>query len=163
MAAKAPTGEIWLGTIAKFTWFGMVYIRAKFHAFTTTCTIHSIFVTYSGWTKDLPRQCTLLKRLRVGTGCYRSSTKKCGMTDSEACQWDESEQTAEHKSSRRPACSKEDQRHWVDQQDTELINDDIRRRFFRCGPAMSVAKQTTQLDKLNYNMSRDYESYYDEI
>ena len=40
-----PTGEIWLGTIAKFTWFGMVYICAKFHAFTTKCTIHSILVT----------------------------------------------------------------------------------------------------------------------
>ena len=29
----------------KFTWFGMVYICAKFHAFTTKCTIHSILVT----------------------------------------------------------------------------------------------------------------------
>ena len=42
---QSPTGEIWLGTIAKFTWFGMVYICAKFHAFTTKCTIHSILVT----------------------------------------------------------------------------------------------------------------------
>ena len=45
MAAKSPTGEIWLGTIAKFTWFGMVYVCAKFHAFTIKCTIHSILVT----------------------------------------------------------------------------------------------------------------------
>ena len=40
-------------------------------------------------------------------------------------------------------------RAWL--QDTELINDDT----------ISVAKQTTiKLEKLNYNMSRDYESYY---
>ena len=40
-----PTGKIWLGTIATFIWFSMVYICAKFHAFTTKCTIHSILVT----------------------------------------------------------------------------------------------------------------------
>ena len=47
-------------------------------------------------------------------------------------------------------------------QDTELINDDTRKKdSFRCGPAMSVAKQTTtKLEKPNYNMYRDYESYY---
>ena len=42
---KPPRGKSWLGTIAKFTWFGMVYICAKFHAFTTKCTIHSMLVT----------------------------------------------------------------------------------------------------------------------
>ena len=52
----------------------------------------------------------LAKTPRVGIGCYRSSMKRCGMTDSEACQWDETEQTAEHKSSRRPACSEAYQR-----------------------------------------------------
>ena len=72
----------------------------------------------------------LAKTPTRGIGCYRSSMKRCGMTDSEACQWDEPAQTAEHKSS-------------------------------RCGPAMSVAKHTTtKLEKPNYNMSRDYESYY---
>ena len=44
MAATDPTGEIWLGNIAKFTWLGMMYIYAKFHAFTTKCTIHSYLV-----------------------------------------------------------------------------------------------------------------------
>ena len=45
MAATAPTGEIWLGTIAKFTFFGVVYMCAKFGAFTTKRTIHSYLVT----------------------------------------------------------------------------------------------------------------------
>ena len=41
MAATGPTGEIWLGTrpIAKFTYFGIISICAKFHAFITKCTI----------------------------------------------------------------------------------------------------------------------------
>ena len=33
MVATDPRGETWLGTIAKFTWFCMMYICAKFHAF----------------------------------------------------------------------------------------------------------------------------------
>ena len=45
MAATAPTGEIWLGTIAKFTFFFVMYMCAKFGAFTTKCTIHSYLVT----------------------------------------------------------------------------------------------------------------------
>ena len=45
MAATAPTGEIWLGTIAKFTFFGVMYRCAKFGAFTTKCMIHSYLVT----------------------------------------------------------------------------------------------------------------------
>ena len=51
------------------------------------------------------------------------------MTDSDACQWDEPGQTAEHKSSRRPACSKADQRRGAWLQDTELINDDTRKKI----------------------------------
>ena len=47
MAATAPTGEIWLGTIAKFTFFGVMCMCAKFGAFTTKCTIHSYLVTYT--------------------------------------------------------------------------------------------------------------------
>ena len=42
---QSPHGGILLGTMAKFIWFGIVYICAKFHAFTTKCTIHSILVT----------------------------------------------------------------------------------------------------------------------
>ena len=45
MAAKGPTGEIWLGTIARFNFFGVMYMCAKFGAFTTECTIHSYLVT----------------------------------------------------------------------------------------------------------------------
>ena len=45
MAATAPTGEIWLGTIAKLFCFGVMYMCAKFGAFTTKCTIHSYLVT----------------------------------------------------------------------------------------------------------------------
>ena len=45
MAAKGPTGEIWLGIIAQFTFFGVMYMCAKFCAFTTKCTIHSYLVT----------------------------------------------------------------------------------------------------------------------
>ena len=90
--------------------------------------------------EDLPRQYTLLKRLRVGTGCYRSSMKRSGMIDSKACQWDEPEQTAEHKSSWRPACSKAGQRrgggmaarHRVDQR--WYSKEDS----FRCGPVDHV-------------------------
>ena len=41
MAARGPTGEIWLGTIAKFYFFGVMYMCAKFGAFTTKYTIHS--------------------------------------------------------------------------------------------------------------------------
>ena len=32
-------GVIWLGTIAKYTCLGIMYMCAKLHAFTTTCTI----------------------------------------------------------------------------------------------------------------------------
>ena len=39
MAATALTGEIRVGTIAKFNWFGMIDMCAKFHAFTTECKI----------------------------------------------------------------------------------------------------------------------------
>ena len=39
MAVTAAPGIIWLGTIAKITCFGIMYICAKFHAFTTKCTI----------------------------------------------------------------------------------------------------------------------------
>ena len=45
MAVTYPTGEIWLGTITTFTWFGVMYICSKFHAFTTKCTIHSYLVS----------------------------------------------------------------------------------------------------------------------
>ena len=40
MAATAPTGEIWLGTIAKYFFVGVMNMCAKFGAFTTKCTIH---------------------------------------------------------------------------------------------------------------------------
>ncbi len=46
---QSPPGEIWLGTIAKFTWFGMVYICAKFHAFTKNARFTK-FWSLSGWT-----------------------------------------------------------------------------------------------------------------
>ena len=36
---RHSTGVIWLGTIAKFTCFGIMYMCAKFHALTTKCTI----------------------------------------------------------------------------------------------------------------------------
>ena len=39
MATTTTPGVIWLGTIAKFTCFGIMYMCAKFHAFTTKCTI----------------------------------------------------------------------------------------------------------------------------
>ena len=39
-----------LGDVAKFTWFGMLYICAKLHGFTTKCTIHSYLVIFSCWT-----------------------------------------------------------------------------------------------------------------
>ena len=39
MAATAPTGEIWLGTIAKYFFVGVMYMCAKFGAFTIKCTI----------------------------------------------------------------------------------------------------------------------------
>ena len=43
MAVTSPTGEIWFGTIAKFTFVGVMYMCATFGAFTTKCTIHSLF------------------------------------------------------------------------------------------------------------------------
>ena len=46
MAATAPTGEIWLGTIAKFTFFSVMYMCAKFGAFTTK---FSHMWSLSGW------------------------------------------------------------------------------------------------------------------
>ncbi len=55
--------------------------------------------------------------------------KGCGMTDSDAWQWDEPDQTAEHKCSMRPACSKVDQRWGAWLQDTELINGDTRKKM----------------------------------
>ena len=69
------------------------------------------------------------------------------MTDSDACQWDEPQHTAEHKSSRSLACLKatrDGRGAWL--QETELINDDTRKKIHssRCGRlAMPVAKQTT--------------------
>ena len=62
-----------------------------------------------------------------GIGCYRSSTKRCGMTDSEACQWDEPEQTAEHKSPRPVRRRPEMRKAWL--QDTELIDGDTRKKI----------------------------------
>ena len=42
----------------------------------------------------------------------------------------------------------------------KLINDDTQKKILS-GLAQSVAKQTTtKVEKPNYNMSRDYESYY---
>ena len=42
MAATDDTSQIQLGTIAKLPCIGVLYEHAKFHAFTTKCTIFSL-------------------------------------------------------------------------------------------------------------------------